>query len=218
MIRATAKRGERPPGGTDRVPSPGGWHRLPLLGSSGFPVQTGVNVAQRTGRQRQTACVRVLSPEPVILCPVALKIMRSLYPPLPSIYRVLSGDLVGTGVRAAPARAATTAPEGRERDSSAPARTTSTTDAAFFLTLRRPAPPFPPHRGRRPLRLDRRLPDRPATVARHRPRTGAPLRAGLVAPPSGGIVASRLGGSPSRSAAPAAGLTVVTAELIQRYG
>ncbi|MFI6345252.1 bifunctional SulP family inorganic anion transporter/carbonic anhydrase [Streptomyces sp. NPDC050560] len=48
--------------------------------------------------------------------------------------------------------------------------------------------------------------------------TGAPLGAGLVAAAVGGIVAGRLGGSPLQVSGPAAGLTVVTAELIQQYG
>ncbi|MET9799516.1 SulP family inorganic anion transporter [Streptomyces sp. NPDC006368] len=48
--------------------------------------------------------------------------------------------------------------------------------------------------------------------------TGAPLQAGLVAAAVGGIVAGRLGGSPLQVSGPAAGLTVVTAELIQRFG
>ncbi|MFE9043797.1 SulP family inorganic anion transporter [Streptomyces sp. NPDC007818] len=48
--------------------------------------------------------------------------------------------------------------------------------------------------------------------------TGAPLQAGLVAAAVGGLVAGRLGGSPLQVSGPAAGLTVVTAELIQRYG
>ncbi|MFD7323634.1 SulP family inorganic anion transporter [Streptomyces sp. NPDC059875] len=48
--------------------------------------------------------------------------------------------------------------------------------------------------------------------------TGAPLQAGLVAAAVGGIVAGRIGGSPLQVSGPAAGLTVVTAELIQRYG
>ncbi|MFE1547086.1 SulP family inorganic anion transporter [Streptomyces sp. NPDC058718] len=48
--------------------------------------------------------------------------------------------------------------------------------------------------------------------------TGAPLQAGLVAAAVGGIVAGRFGGSPLQVSGPAAGLTVVTAELIQRYG
>ena len=48
--------------------------------------------------------------------------------------------------------------------------------------------------------------------------TGAPLQAGLVAAAVGGIVGGRLGGSPLQVSGPAAGLTVVTAELIQRYG
>ncbi|MFJ7063922.1 SulP family inorganic anion transporter [Streptomyces sp. NPDC101115] len=48
--------------------------------------------------------------------------------------------------------------------------------------------------------------------------TGAPLQAGLVAAAVGGIVAGRLGGSPLQVSGPAAGLTVVTAELIQLYG
>jgi carbonic anhydrase len=48
--------------------------------------------------------------------------------------------------------------------------------------------------------------------------TGAPLRAGLVAAAVGGLVAGRLGGCPLQVSGPAAGLTVVTADLIQRYG
>nr|AQT39298.1 CA-Sulf [Streptomyces sp.] len=48
--------------------------------------------------------------------------------------------------------------------------------------------------------------------------TGAPLQAGLVAAAVGGIVAGRLGGSPLQVSGPAAGLTVVTADLIQKYG
>jgi carbonic anhydrase len=48
--------------------------------------------------------------------------------------------------------------------------------------------------------------------------TGAPLQAGLVAAAVGGIVVGRLGGSALQVSGPAAGLTVVTADLIQRYG
>ncbi|MDX6364571.1 MAG: carbonic anhydrase, partial [Streptomyces sp.] len=48
--------------------------------------------------------------------------------------------------------------------------------------------------------------------------TGAPLQAGLVAAAVGGLVAGRLGGSALQVSGPAAGLTVVTAELIHRYG
>ncbi|WP_373297664.1 SulP family inorganic anion transporter [Streptomyces lavendofoliae] len=48
--------------------------------------------------------------------------------------------------------------------------------------------------------------------------TGAPLQAGLVAAAVGGLVAGRLGGSPLQVSGPAAGLTLVTAELIQKYG
>ena len=48
--------------------------------------------------------------------------------------------------------------------------------------------------------------------------TGAPLQAGLVAAAAGGLVAGRLGGSPLQVSGPAAGLTVVTADLIHRYG
>ncbi|MFJ2949099.1 SulP family inorganic anion transporter [Streptomyces sp. NPDC087226] len=48
--------------------------------------------------------------------------------------------------------------------------------------------------------------------------TGAPLQAGLVAAAVGGIVAGRIGGSPLQVSGPAAGLTVVTADLILRYG
>ncbi|MGW0184931.1 SulP family inorganic anion transporter [Streptomyces sp. NPDC003362] len=48
--------------------------------------------------------------------------------------------------------------------------------------------------------------------------TGAPLQAGLVAAAVGGIVVGRLGGSPLQVSGPAAGLTVVTADLIHLYG
>ncbi|GGV55203.1 transporter [Streptomyces longisporoflavus] len=48
--------------------------------------------------------------------------------------------------------------------------------------------------------------------------TGAPLQAGLVAAAVGGVVVGRLGGSPLQVSGPAAGLTVVTADLIHRYG
>ncbi|MFJ2907375.1 SulP family inorganic anion transporter [Streptomyces sp. NPDC087212] len=48
--------------------------------------------------------------------------------------------------------------------------------------------------------------------------TGAPLQAGLVAAAAGGLVVGRLGGCPLQVSGPAAGLTVVTADLIHRYG
>ncbi|MFJ5775048.1 SulP family inorganic anion transporter [Streptomyces sp. NPDC093094] len=48
--------------------------------------------------------------------------------------------------------------------------------------------------------------------------TDAPLQAGLVAAAVGGIVAGLLGGSPFQVSGPAAGLTVVTADLIHQYG
>ncbi|MEV6935234.1 SulP family inorganic anion transporter, partial [Streptomyces sp. NPDC051132] len=48
--------------------------------------------------------------------------------------------------------------------------------------------------------------------------TGAPLQAGLVAAAVGGVVAGRLGGCPLQVSGPAAGLTLVTADLIHRYG
>lgn len=48
--------------------------------------------------------------------------------------------------------------------------------------------------------------------------TGAPLQAGLVAAAVGGILVGRLGGAPLQVSGPAAGLTVVTADLIQQYG
>ncbi|MGW1799124.1 bifunctional SulP family inorganic anion transporter/carbonic anhydrase [Streptomyces sp. NPDC001984] len=48
--------------------------------------------------------------------------------------------------------------------------------------------------------------------------TGAPLQAGLVAAAVGGLVAGRLGGCPLQVSGPAAGLTVVTADLIHQYG
>ncbi|WP_438293133.1 bifunctional SulP family inorganic anion transporter/carbonic anhydrase [Streptomyces sp. HUAS TT7] len=46
----------------------------------------------------------------------------------------------------------------------------------------------------------------------------APLEAGLIAAGAGGIVAGLLGGSPLLVSGPSAGLTVVSAELIQTYG
>ncbi|MDI3409197.1 SulP family inorganic anion transporter [Streptomyces cavernicola] len=48
--------------------------------------------------------------------------------------------------------------------------------------------------------------------------TGAPLQAGLVAAAVGGLVAGRFGGAPLQVSGPAAGLTVVTADLIQQFG
>ena len=48
--------------------------------------------------------------------------------------------------------------------------------------------------------------------------TGAPLQAGLVAAAVGGIVVGLLGGAPLQVSGPAAGLTVVTADLINQYG
>lgn len=47
---------------------------------------------------------------------------------------------------------------------------------------------------------------------------GAPLQAGLVAGAVGGLVCAWLGGAPLQITGPAAGLTVITAELIQTYG
>ncbi|GAA3865225.1 bifunctional SulP family inorganic anion transporter/carbonic anhydrase [Streptomyces sedi] len=48
--------------------------------------------------------------------------------------------------------------------------------------------------------------------------TGAPLQAGLVAAAVGGIVVGLLGGAPLQVSGPAAGLTVITADLIHQYG
>ncbi|MGH3935889.1 MAG: SulP family inorganic anion transporter [Pseudonocardiaceae bacterium] len=48
--------------------------------------------------------------------------------------------------------------------------------------------------------------------------TGAPVMAGLVAAVVGGIVAGLLGGSPLQVSGPAAGLTVVIADLIVKFG
>jgi hypothetical protein len=50
------------------------------------------------------------------------------------------------------------------------------------------------------------------------PAAGAPLRSGLVAGAVGELVRGWLGGAPPRITGPPAGLTVVTAELVQRYG
>ncbi|MGQ0719583.1 MAG: SulP family inorganic anion transporter [Pseudonocardiales bacterium] len=48
--------------------------------------------------------------------------------------------------------------------------------------------------------------------------SGAPVMAGLIAAAVGGIVAGLLGGSPLQVSGPAAGLTVVVADLIERFG
>ncbi|WP_098958993.1 SulP family inorganic anion transporter [Pseudonocardia sp. N23] len=48
--------------------------------------------------------------------------------------------------------------------------------------------------------------------------SGAPLLAGLVAAVVGGVVAGLLGGSPLQVSGPAAGLTVVVADLVTRFG
>ncbi|AZM46997.1 transporter [Streptomyces sp. WAC 06738] len=48
--------------------------------------------------------------------------------------------------------------------------------------------------------------------------TGAPLQAGLLSAAVGGIVVGLIGGAPLQVSGPAAGLTVVTADLIQQYG
>ncbi|MHA6622033.1 SulP family inorganic anion transporter [Pseudonocardia sp. DLS-67] len=48
--------------------------------------------------------------------------------------------------------------------------------------------------------------------------SGAPLMAGLIAAVVGGVVAGLLGGSPLQVSGPAAGLTVVMAELVTRFG
>ena len=46
----------------------------------------------------------------------------------------------------------------------------------------------------------------------------APLTAGLIAAAVGGLVAGALGGSPLQVSGPAAGLTVVVADLVGRFG
>ncbi|HEX4359784.1 MAG TPA: SulP family inorganic anion transporter, partial [Pseudonocardia sp.] len=48
--------------------------------------------------------------------------------------------------------------------------------------------------------------------------SGAPILAGLIAAIVGGIVAGLLGGSPLQVSGPAAGLTVVVAELVGKFG
>ncbi|GAA3726834.1 SulP family inorganic anion transporter [Plantactinospora mayteni] len=48
--------------------------------------------------------------------------------------------------------------------------------------------------------------------------SNAPVAAGLIAAVVGGVVAGLLGGSPLQVTGPAAGLTVVVAELVSRYG
>ncbi|MFI0350505.1 SulP family inorganic anion transporter [Actinomadura sp. 9N407] len=48
--------------------------------------------------------------------------------------------------------------------------------------------------------------------------SGAPIAAGLIAAAVGGIVAGLAGGAPLQVSGPAAGLTVIVAELVQTYG
>ncbi len=48
--------------------------------------------------------------------------------------------------------------------------------------------------------------------------SGAPIMAGLIAAAVGGVVAGALGGSPLQVSGPAAGLAVVVAELVTRFG
>ncbi len=48
--------------------------------------------------------------------------------------------------------------------------------------------------------------------------SGAPLMAGLIAAVVGGIVAGAIGGSPLQVSGPAAGLTVVVAEIVNKFG
>ncbi|HEY2204067.1 MAG TPA: SulP family inorganic anion transporter [Pseudonocardia sp.] len=48
--------------------------------------------------------------------------------------------------------------------------------------------------------------------------SGAPILAGLIAAIVGGVVAGLLGGSPLQVSGPAAGLTVVVAELVNKFG
>jgi carbonic anhydrase len=48
--------------------------------------------------------------------------------------------------------------------------------------------------------------------------SGAPVMAGLVAAVAGGVVAGALGGSVAQISGPAAGLTVIVAELVNTYG
>ncbi|MFE1749022.1 bifunctional SulP family inorganic anion transporter/carbonic anhydrase [Streptomyces anandii] len=100
---------------------------------------------------------------------------------------------------------------------------TSTTDAA--RTERSHPPHSPPRRTRRPRPAGADLSAAVAVFLIALPlslgialATGAPLQAGLVAAAVGGLVAGRLGGCPLQVSGPAAGLTVVTADLIHRYG
>src|SRR5690606_6480265 len=48
--------------------------------------------------------------------------------------------------------------------------------------------------------------------------SGAPVAAGLIAAVAGGVVAGLIGRSPLQVSGPAAGLTVIVAELVQTYG
>ncbi|GGX92262.1 bifunctional SulP family inorganic anion transporter/carbonic anhydrase [Streptomyces anandii] len=100
---------------------------------------------------------------------------------------------------------------------------TSTTDAA--RTERSHPPHSPPRCTRRPRPAGADLSAAVAVFLIALPlslgialATGAPLQAGLVAAAVGGLVAGRLGGCPLQVSGPAAGLTVVTADLIHRYG
>ncbi|GHD85719.1 bifunctional SulP family inorganic anion transporter/carbonic anhydrase [Streptomyces naganishii] len=100
---------------------------------------------------------------------------------------------------------------------------TRTTDAA--RTERSHPPHSPPRRTRRPRLAGADLSAAVSVFLIALPlslgialATGAPLQAGLVAAAVGGLVAGRLGGCPLQVSGPAAGLTVVTADLIHRYG
>ncbi|MGX1884476.1 bifunctional SulP family inorganic anion transporter/carbonic anhydrase [Streptomyces sp. NPDC055287] len=107
-----------------------------------------------------------------------------------------------------------------------PTRTDRSSRATGASRLKRPHSP-PPSGGRRP-RLRIAGADLSASICVFlialplslgiALATGAPLQAGLVAAAVGGLVAGRFGGAPLQVSGPAAGLTVVTADLIQQYG
>ncbi len=70
----------------------------------------------------------------------------------------------------------------------------------------------------RPTGVARGVPRGIATVDRNRDRLGCPGDGRLIAAVVGGVVAGAIGGSPLQVSGPAAGLTVVVAELVANFG